>query len=364
MSQTSIGTGVNIGDLAVQKFNDMAFREYVQKLVLKPYMGTDSESMIHVEENLAKTQGDAIIFSLAKALTNSAVLGESTMEGNEEAQNFYSQRVVLEQYKNAVLIGGSMTIRRSPFDIKMEAKAALTTWLAQQVENKAFDRLSAIGSVSYGAATSTQANAWLVANADRILFGASVSNASSNVYATALLNIDTTADLLSTSQISLAKRMAQLASPIIRPIRIENGEEYYVMFVHPLCARDLKNSSAWQQAQREAQLRGFDNPIFTGMLGMWDGVILKETPKILKVVGVGATTSDVAQNLLCGAQSLLMGQGGYVDEAGAKVVMTDKLFDYDDKPGCQIKTTYGLEKAQFNGKSHGVVSVWSSASND
>ena len=132
------------------------------------------------------------------------------------------------------------------------------------------------------------------------------------------------------------------------------------MFVHPYCARDLKNSDAWKQAQREAMPRGGSNPIFTGMIGMYDGVIVKESEKVLLLDGVGAGGIDVAANVLCGAQALVLGHGGYED--GSKVELVEEKFDYGKKPGFQISTIYGIEKPIFqNSKQHGVVTVYSAA---
>lgn len=346
--------------IAVEQFNNMAFREYVDKLVLRPYMGTSPESVIHVDEDTAKDAGDAVTFNLVSALDGEGIEDDSTMEGNEEQLDFYSHRVELKEVKNAIRLGGPMSRRRTKFDQKMEARAALTTWLAQKVEKDAFSQLSTISGLAYGDASEAQKDAWAAANSDRILYGDSTSNDQSGDNSASLLQIDSSADILDTDQISLAKRLAQLAAPKIRPIRIENGEEYYVMFVHNLCARDLKNSDAWQNAQRNAMPRASSNPIFTGMIGMWDGVIVKESPKNLLLSGVGASSINVAMNSLCGAQALVMAHGGYED--GSKIEMVEEMFDYGKKPGYQISTIYGIEKAIFNStKQHGVVSVFSAA---
>lgn len=357
MSETSISTSHAI---TAEQFNDYAFREYVDKLVLKPYMGMSSESVIQVQERLGKQKGDAITFNLAKALSGAGVTSGSTMEGSEEAMSFYGHRILLEEYRNAVLDDGTLSRQRSPFELQEEFRPALTTWMAQKLENKMFEALASISGTVYASASTGDKNTWNSNNSDRVLFGAAVSNYSAT-HATALGTIDTSNDQLTTAQISLAKRLAQLASPKIRPVKIENGEEYYVMFVHNYCARDLKNSDAWQNAQKYARERGLDNPIFTGMLGVWDGVILKETPKCKIITGVGASSADVAINYLCGAQALLYCQSSYPEHGGAKVVLTEKRFDYDVKQGMQIKSLWAHAKAEFNSKQHGVVSVFSSA---
>jgi N4-gp56 family major capsid protein len=284
------------------------------------------------------------------------------MEGQEEAMSFYGQRVLIDEVKNATLDSGSMTRRRLPWSLKLEMTHALTTWMAQKVEDDCFNALAAFSGTAFTTTNETTKDTWLLANTDRVLFGNATSNMTTNDHSASLGTIDTSNDVCNAAQITLAKRLAQLASPKLRPIKIENGEEYYVAFIHPYCARDLKADSAWQNAQLYSAARGSSNPIFTGMLGIYDGVIIKETPKILIATGAGAATSDVAANFLCGAQALVFGQGGY--DNGERVVMTDKLFDYDSKQGVQIKNTYGVSAAEFNSKVHGTVRFYSSAMAD
>lgn len=368
MSDTTISTGHAV---TAEQFLSEVFREYRDKLVTRPYMGMSSEFPIQVKQDLAKLKGDALTFNLVGALSGAGVTGATTLEGSEEAQSFYGHRVEVDQVRNAVRVPW-MTEQRAPFSVQAEAKPSLTTWLAQKVEQDIFTAASTINGVAYGSASEAQKDQWLDDNEDRVLFGAATSNldgaggsgASGDDHSDSLATIDSSNDIFITTQISLAKRMAQLASPKIRPIRIENGEEYFVLFAHPYCVRDLKSSSAWQQAQREAMARGTDNPIFTGMAGIWDGVIIKETPKVLLIDGVGASSIDVAMNLLCGAQAILFAQAG--TPKGFIVDMVEEEFDYGDKQGVAIRSVYGVEKAVFkindtNACQHGIVTVYSAA---
>ncbi len=360
MADVTIATGDAV---TAEQFMDSVFKEYRDKLVTRPYMGLTSEFPIQVNQELAKVKGDAITFNLAGALSGAGVTGASTLEGSEEAQSYYAHRVVVDQKRNAVRIPW-MSEQRAPFALMQEAKPALTTWLAQAVEDEIFRALSTINGVTYGSASEGQKDAWAADNVDRILYGAAVSNDQSGDNSASLSQIDGTNDIFSVEQISLAKRRAMLCNPKIRPIRIQNGEEFFVMFAHPYCVRDLKNSTAWQAAQRDAMPRGTDNPIFTGMAGIWDGVIIKETPKVLLLSGVGASSINVAMNSLLGAQALLFAQAG--TPKGFVTDLVEEEFDYGDKTGVAIRSVYGIEKARFqtnatNACQHGVVSVFSAA---
>ena len=372
MADTTVATGHAI---TAEQFMGSAFREYSDKLVLRPYMGMGSEFPIQLNQDLTKKAGDAVTFNLAAALAGAGVTGASTLEGNEESQSYYGQRVVVDQLRNAVRIPW-MSELRAPFSLMGEGKPALTTWLAQTIEDRAFEALSEINGVVFGSATEAQKDQWSDDNEDRILYGNATGNldgaggsgASGNDSSDSLTTVDSTNDILDTDQISLAKRLAMLASPKLRPIRIENGEEYFVLFAHPYAVRDLKSSTAWQQAQREAMPRSSNNPIFTGMAGMWDGVIVKETPKVLLLANVGASgTTDVAMNSLCGAQALLFAQGATPN--GFVVDMVEEDFDYGDKKGVAIRTVYEIDKAVYvtndtNPAQHGVVTVFSSGAAD
>ena len=130
MSATTIATS---DGLAVKRWSDSAFREAVDKLVLKQFMGMSSEDIIQVKEDLMKSPGDAITFAFARALDGAGVTGESTLEGSEDVQDFYSHQFVVQQYRQAILIVGALTKRRTAFDIHEVNNAALTAWTLQQI---------------------------------------------------------------------------------------------------------------------------------------------------------------------------------------------------------------------------------------
>lgn len=357
MASTSISTS---HDLRVQQWDAKAFQQYLAKFVMKPYMGTSTESLIQVKDELGKEKGDKLWLPLVSALTGSGTTGTTTLEGNEEAMNFYGFSMELELYRNAVRFLGSLSSKRTPFDLKDTARPALTSWLAQLQEDQCFTALGSVDGVLYASATAGQKNTWNSNNSDRVLYGAAVSNYNAT-HATALGNVDSTNDILNPAQGSLARRRARLANPKIRPIKMENGEEWYVLFAHPRCIRDFKASSVYQNAMLYAMERGKDNPLFTAAAAAYDGVIYVETERVPIYTGVGNGSIDVAHNFLCGAQALGMIASGFADRGGAMTPMTEKYFDYDEQWGCAIKSMHKIEKIRFNSKDHGVVSVFSAA---
>ena len=100
--------------------------------------------------------------------------------------------------------------------------------------------------VNYGAASEAQKDQWLQANLDRVLFGDTLDNIDGTGgdgggadHSDSLVVIANT-EKLTANKVSLLKRMAKKADPIIRPVRVNGDEEWYVLFVDSLAYRDLK----------------------------------------------------------------------------------------------------------------------------
>jgi len=363
-------TGItSASNLAVKKWKDQAFQEYLSLLVLSKYMGADENAMIQVSEELVKGKGDKIVFSLISSLSGAGVQGDSSLEGNEEELLSYDQSVTIDLFRNAVKLKGKMSEKRYPWSIWAQAKPALNNWKAQFDEDRAFLKMGSIDDVLYADATESQKDTWLANNNDRVIFGAATSNNAANDHSVCLGNVDSTTDVLNTSHLSLCKRMAKLARPRIRPLKVPNGPatEVYVYFAHPFTTRDLKGDSSWKDAQREGMPRGLDNPLFTGAIGMWDGVVVVETDKIAVLDNVGASSIDVAQNFLCGAQALLWALGGV---EGDRLGFVEEEFDYKNKKGVAIESMYEVKKARFATgaagvtKDHGVLTSYVSCVGD
>lgn len=341
------GTGISTSSgLTVKQWKDQAFVEYLSLLVLSKYMGADENAMIQVSEELVKGKGDKIVFSLISALSGQGIQGDSTLEGNEEELLAYDQSVTVDLFRNAVKLKGKMSEKRYPWSIWAKGKPALNNWKSQFDEDRAFAKMGSIDGVLYGSATESQKDTWLANNNDRVIFGAVTTNNASNDHSAALLNVDSTTDVLNTAHLSLCKRMAKMARPRIRPLKVPNGPstEVYVYFAHPYTVRSLKADSAFSNAQQNGMPRGLDNPLFTGAIGMWDGIVVVETDKVAVLDNVGNGSIDVAQNFLCGAQALLWAMGGV---EGDRLGFVEETFDYGNQKGVAIESIYEVEKARF-----------------
>ena len=118
-----------------------------------------------------------------------------------------------------------------------------------------------------------------------------------------------------------------------------NGKDTYVMVIDQYQARDLINDEKWLAAQQHANIRGETNPIFSGALGVYEGVVLHQHNRVLRTeTGSGGTT--VGHALFLGAQAAVfaMGEGPYWYE---------DFFDYGNKFGVSFGKIFGIKKTAF-----------------
>ena len=350
----------------VQAWDDDFWTEYVRESRWKPYMGTSENSIIQVKERGSGLwkRGDRFTFNFVGQLTNSGVTGSNMMEGNEEALDQHAFLLSVDKIRNAVLVPELEEIKNA-IDLRDAARETLKTWISKDLRDKLTIAAGNINGVAFASATEAQRDAWLDQNNDRALFGATLSNTDATGgtvaydFSDSLVTIDNTNDKLTPAALSLMKRIAQNANPIVQPVRTKRDEEWYVALVNRYAMRDLKENAVMSQAHRDARERGKDNPLFTGADLVWDGIIVREFPEIpLTTNG----TIQVGPVYLMGAQAMGM--------AWARRSRTvTKLFDYDDKWGVEISEIRGMDKLRFgyntpddtNTKDAGMVTGWFAA---
>lgn len=342
--------------LTPQKWSREFFREFVNENPFSVYMGTAQNSIIQLKEDLSKGPGDTTTFALMNRLTGAGVTGNTTLEGNEEALDTRSQPVTVAPLRHAVAITEWEQQKSAP-DLFDGAKEALKTWQIERMRDDVILALGSINGTAYASASEANKDAWLVDNADRVLFGALKSNNSANDHSASLANIDNTNDKLTPGALSLMKRIALTADPKIQPIRIKNGgQKWFMVFAGSLTFRDFASNSTITQASREARERGTDNPLFTGGDLIWDGMIIREVEDIPVYTGVGNGGIDVSPVYLCGAQAV-----GVAWAQRPRQITNTR--DYGFINGVGIAQIRGIEKLRFGTgsadtddlKDHGVV---------
>ena len=312
---------VNIpANLVPKVWAKKVWHEGVKDSYFDKFTATDGSNVVHKNKDLENVKGDSVVFGLMMNLTGSGVEGNrQKLAGAEDTLNIYDFTVNTKLVRNAVS-RYEADDQRTQYDMLKEIKIALKQWLSDWLDDRLISRLSynpSNGEVLYASAAGTQSG--ITAN-----------------------------DKLTTTIISRAKRKAMMHAPKVQPIKVD-GMDKYIMLVHPWAARDLKDDPKWLAAQQNANLRGSKNPIFTGALGEYDGVILYEYERV-QTGNMGASSANVCQNLLLGKQAACFA----VSRPAKHIEQTD---DYGNIAGNGIAFYGAVEKTNFNGKDYGVINV-------
>jgi len=326
------------------------------------FVSSSSNSVIHVNIDLTKNKGDQINTPLRARLISDGKVDDEAMEGYEQPLTFYNCQTTIHKRKESVRLDGEMTEQRTKIKLRGEARDALGLWKAEVKDTDIVLVLS-------GLANSVGTIAASAPTTNRKFYGGQKLDGTVGV--TAVANdaaIDDTGGihLFGTQVLSHLKRMAKkdggASYSKLRPIVI-NGKKWFVYFASPWQIKSLKTDPAWLNAQREANVRGEANPIFSGASGVWDGIIVHEYDKIELRTGDGVGTDPatffesgdpcangitVARGLFCGAQAGILAYG-------RKIRWVEKVFEYDSQFGVEVSSIYGVTKSKFNNEDFGVI---------
>jgi len=350
------------------------FAEYVRASRFQPYISNadlNKGGVILSRYELQEEAGKIINIPFIGRLKGSGVTGAQVLDGAEEELTNHNCAIAVDWRRNGVRVPKS-TGFRTEINLLNAAKDALQGWEAEKLRDdiiRAFAAAAVGGdaTVDFHLAGAAQRDAWLAANADRVLFGAARSNFNA-VFATAAAALDTGADRAGVAAIGLGKRMAKAADPHIRPFRTEDGREYFVAFHGARTFRDLKADPVMVGANTQARARegeGMDrNPIFQDGDLLYDGVIHREVPEIddycaiAGLDGIGAAGADVRPVFLSGAGAVAIAWGQ------EPTPRADFVKDYGFRPGVAIEELLGVKKIAFDGKQNGVVTCFFAAAAD
>jgi hypothetical protein len=342
-------------------FRKEVYREYIRQNLFSPYVGTELTAIIRVINDL-KRGGEQINIPLIARLKAQAI-STGALVGNEEAIDNFGDRMWIDWARNAVKITKAEE-QKSSIDLFGQARPLLEDWGKELQRDEIVDAFyavplnntqpAALGSVNgqrvngalFDSATAAQRNTWITDNQDRVLIGGA-QGLYSNVFATAMTNV-TAAMTLSATAALKAKRLAKLANPRIRPYKLKNGREYFVMFVNPLSFRDLQADATIINANTMARPRegdGLDkNPLFQDGDLLYNGIIFREVPELQVRLPVFYATAGAGGTVQV-APSFLCGQGAMAWAWGRMPRPTFlKEDDYQFYRGVGVEMAYGLKK--------------------
>ncbi|MEK7093290.1 MAG: N4-gp56 family major capsid protein [Patescibacteria group bacterium] len=330
------------------------------------FMGDGANNVIQVSRELGKRKGDVETFGLVARLTGDGVTGDDELEGNEESMLSYSEQVSIDQIRNAVRLKGKLDNQKVIYDQIAAARENIRVWMKEYLARQCFMKLGGVtnpalvdtNGVVYSARNSWSNTPDFIPDADEAA-GSGARYLCANAGGTDALGAG---DTMTLDIVVKAATRASLANPRIQKIQ-SGGDEFWVMYLHPLQVRDIRLSSDWKTAQQNARERSENNPVFSGALGFWAGVLLLENEyapwldvsvsgNSFRGVATGTDCAvDAARALLCGRQACL-----YAEASNPEALVVE-TFDYKNKDGVAGSFIGGLQKAMFNSKEFGVIAV-------
>lgn len=347
MANTTFATG---DALAVKLWSKKVSVEALKQTWVYKFMGKDDNSVIQIYDDTQKSAGDRIRVPLRRLLSAAGVQGDATLEGAEERITYYSDDVFINQLRHAVREGGRFSRQLVPFDVREHARLSLQDWWADRIDTWFFNQVC--GNVNQTDTRYTGNQTCIAADSQHNIYaGAATTDASLSNSATYKFTL---------TLLDVAVEKAKTLEVPIRPVMV-GGEQKYVAFLHPHQVTDLRTTTAtgqWFDIQKAAMQGGqiTKNPIYTGALGEYNGVVMHSAVRVPQFSAGTALSSDGGRiAVLAGAQAVLGAFGrGHSPE---RYEWVEDYFDYDNQFGVAAGCIAGMKKAVFNGSDFATITM-------
>ena len=332
---------------------------------INQFAGSGPNAMVQrISELTQSEKGARAVITLLADMTGDGIVGDNTLEGNEESLRAYDIVVQLDQLRFANRLAGRLADQKSVVNFREHSRDALAYAMADRIDQVAFLTMSGI---SYAVKNNGALRPVLTTgqNLSDLAYSGDVTAPTSNRHrrwdATDGLVAGSTAAVVAADTIAYSTMVALKAyakDNYIRGIRGAAGEEVYHLFVTPQVMADLKLDSDFLANVRNAGVRGPSNELFAGSSSlMVDGVMIHEYRHVFNTSGATSGASGNAGSngykwganadingaalLFCGAQALAMA------DIGLPEIVEDN-FDYGNQNGISIGKILGFKKPKFN----------------
>lgn len=320
---------------------------------INKFAGTGPNACVQRVTELRKDEkGTRAIITLVADLAGDGIVGDNTLEGNEEAIRTFDQIIQIDQLRHANRHQGKMAEQRSVVSFRNESRDVLAYWLADRIDQMAFLTMAGLA-YSNRNSGGTRVNSQLV----NLAFAGDVTAPTANrhrrwVAATPALAAGATGSVAAGDTPSykmIVELKAYARTQYIRGIRGPGGEEFYHLFMTPQGMAKLKLDPDYIANQRNAGVRGDSNALFAGngQSVVVDGVVIHEFRHVYNTANLaggskwgsgGAIEGQAA--IFCGAQAL-----GMADIGDAE--WNEKEFDYGNAQGIAMGKIFGFKKPVF-----------------
>ena len=302
-------------------------------------IGSGSDSIVQMRTELGKGEGDTITFGIRLPLSGEGVVGNDTLEGNEEGLSFRDFNMTIEEFNHAVDTGGKMEEQRIPYNLVTEGKSALQEWWADKLSNYLINVVAGVASYKIAGKTFAQANT--APTTYHTLKVNDVAEAS-----------QTSADALDLSFLDRMKQRAELmnkqASNVykVRPLN-KSGKGMYRVILHNYVFDALRQNT--NVAQWGDLLRSAGKLADPSVEIEYNGLMISKSERI-PLVG-----TNVYRNVLLGCQAATWAWGGAGDSKSTVMAFHPYTRDADRFLMIRGGGIFGCKKVVFDSHDYGVI---------
>lgn len=346
------------------------FKQYIMGTAFSGFMGKKGSGKSIIMDGKAFSgmgKGDVRAYHFVPQYMGTGIRGQNkSIEGNEKTISEFMTEIRVDQVIQAFRKKGKLTDMRTIIDLRSEFKDQLSNWFKIWTEFDIIDALT--GYMTDGASyldgfSRDEDNGMVVIDAA----GAAMTNplvkgegrcfrpdydgsrfkvmnvSEADSCNESLLTDMTGDDIMNTQLLDELQALAKTAGKYpMKPVRLQDGREYYILVLHPTAARQLRQDDRWEKRVLSSyQGRGAleSDPIATGAMGIWEKIIVKEADYI-PTLGNGDV--KIARNLLLGADAAVMAWAQTLN-------YVEKKFDYDTEMGVMADEIRGIKKLDFDG---------------
>jgi N4-gp56 family major capsid protein len=272
----------DIAELIPEIWAAKVYEEQYTTTLFEKFHGPEgSDSAVIRKMELMTGPGNTIHISRINDLTGAGGTGEGQARGNDEKLVDATVSVVPSKIWHLVSWDW-ISNKQSISELRPLVLRKLTRWWNKKIDT-----------IAWTAATQTVAGGFDASAIDRTFAGDALT-------VDGLDESDTFGpDVIDTM-------IAKLRLNDVPPMVVE-GQRFYPILVHTNQARDLREDSTYRQAQREANVRGSDNPIFTGALGKWNEAMVYESTNCPTATNANSPAIKYAVAVALGAEALCVG---------------------------------------------------------
>ena len=345
------------------------FKEYLTGTFFNTLLGQRGSGkpiVVNSDKFKGKGNGDSVRYHFVPQYKGPGIRGQNkSVTGNEKTIDEFYTDVRVDQIAQAFKSKGKVTDLRTIINYRDEFKTQLVNWFKMVTE---WDMVAALtgyitDGVEFLSGYNVDENGILSiigeAYTSPLVKGAGrcfrpkydskftvVDVAPENTSNAALLTDMTSKDIMNTVILDELQMLCKNANTkyAMKPIRMKDGNEYYMLLLHPRAALQLRQDERWvkRQLSNYQGIKTLDSdPVATGAMGTWEKIIVKEADHI-STCSNSDNSKKIARNLLLGADAAVMGYAQTLD-------YTEEYTDYHRIFGVAADEIRGIKKLDFNG---------------